>query len=241
MRNSELAEESQMWFRVGINVGDVMIDGDDLFGDGVNIAARLEGLAQRGGICISGSTFDQVKRKLSIAFDDIGGQEVKNIPEPVQAFRIVPGKVAVSEDSPSVAATHSPARAGMQTGLFVACAATVLLVAAYFAGSLQINRSVEHPYDGRWKVTVSSLNGCLDNSDKNYFVVITNSKIDEARQPLPKSGEINSDGEATIRVTDQSGNPRNTQYIKISDDIGDGRFQGKRPGCTGKVSMMRID
>ena len=77
VRNAQLSEDAQMWFRIGINVGDVMIEGDDLFGDGVNVAARLEGLAEKGGICISGSTFDQVKNKLSVAFSDIGPQKVK--------------------------------------------------------------------------------------------------------------------------------------------------------------------
>ncbi len=101
VRNAELAEERRMSFRIGINVGDVMVEGDNLFGDGVNVAARLEGLAEAGGICISGSAFDQVKNKLSIGFEDIGAQEVKNIPEPVPAFRVVAGPV-------SVAATETP-------------------------------------------------------------------------------------------------------------------------------------
>jgi adenylate cyclase len=85
-----------MWFRIGINVGDVIAEGDDIFGDGVNVAARLEALAEKGGICISGSTFEQVRNKLSIAFTDIGLQSVKNIPEPIRAFRALPGKVSAS-------------------------------------------------------------------------------------------------------------------------------------------------
>jgi len=95
VRNSDLPEGGQMWLRIGISVGDVMVEDSNLFGDAVNVAARLEGLAETGGICISGSTFDQVKNKLSIAFNDIGAQRVKNIPEPVRAFRIVPGNVSV--------------------------------------------------------------------------------------------------------------------------------------------------
>ncbi|HXV81281.1 MAG TPA: adenylate/guanylate cyclase domain-containing protein [Candidatus Binatia bacterium] len=95
VRNLELAEGRQMKFRIGINVGDVMVEGDDLFGDGVNVAARLEGLAEPGGICISGTAFNQVKNKLSIGFEDIGPQAVKNIAEPVPAFRIVAGPISV--------------------------------------------------------------------------------------------------------------------------------------------------
>jgi adenylate cyclase len=95
VRNVELAEQRQMKFRIGINVGDVMVEGDNLFGDGVNVAARLEGLAEPGGICISGTAFNQVKNKLSIGFEDIGPQTVKNIAEPVPAFRLVAGPISV--------------------------------------------------------------------------------------------------------------------------------------------------
>ncbi len=69
VRNAELAEELQMKFRVGINVGDVMVEDGNLFGDGVNVAARLEGLAEPGGICISGSAYEQVESKLTIGAD----------------------------------------------------------------------------------------------------------------------------------------------------------------------------
>jgi len=95
-RNAELADDRKLIFRIGINVGDVMIRDGDLFGDGVNVAARLEGLAEPGGVCISGSVFEQIKHKLSLGFEDIGPQEVKNIAEPVSAYRLVPGQVEAS-------------------------------------------------------------------------------------------------------------------------------------------------
>jgi len=88
-RNAELIGAPKMHFRIGINLGDVMIDGGDLYGDGVNIAARLESLAEPGGICISGSVFEQVRKKLDIGFDFIGAREIKNIAEPVPAYRIL--------------------------------------------------------------------------------------------------------------------------------------------------------
>lgn len=241
VRNSESAEDKQMWFRIGVNVGDVMIEGDDLFGDGVNVAARLEGLAESGGICISGSTFDQVKRKLSIAFDDIGGQEVKNIPEPVQAFRIVPGNVAISERKQEVAPSASEHWAEIKAGLVIAGVAAALLLAANLTGLLTPDQSSSQLFDGRWQVSVHSLDGCRDNSDKRYFVLIKNGKIDEPTQPLPKSGEVSPQGMVTIEVTDRAGNLRNTQSISLSGDTGLGRFQGSRPGCTGTVAMARID
>ena len=96
VRNAQLPEDKQMHIRIGLNVGDVMIEGNDLFGDGVNVAARLEGVAAPGRICISSSTFEQVKNKLSIGFEDMGPQEVKNIPHPVGAFQIKWGPISVS-------------------------------------------------------------------------------------------------------------------------------------------------
>jgi len=97
VRNAQIDENRRMDFRIGINVGDVLVDGDNLYGDGVNIAARLESIAAPGGICISGSVFTLVKNKLSYGFEDIGLQTVKNIPEPVPTFRLTPGSSAPQE------------------------------------------------------------------------------------------------------------------------------------------------
>src|SRR3954447_23814336 len=78
-RNAGIAEDKRIVFRIGINVGDIIIEGDDIFGDGVNIAARLETLCEPGGICISRTANDQIRDKLSLAFADLGEQTVKNI------------------------------------------------------------------------------------------------------------------------------------------------------------------
>jgi class 3 adenylate cyclase len=85
-RNSEMAEDRRIIFRVGINLGDVIVEDDDIFGDGVNIAARLEALADPGGICISGTVYDHIGDRLPYAFEDMGQQSVKNIARPVRAF-----------------------------------------------------------------------------------------------------------------------------------------------------------
>ena len=79
------AEDRRIAFRVGVNVGDVIVEPHDIFGDGVNIAARLEGIAEPGGICISYSTYDQVRGKVGIEFADLGEQNLKNIDRPVRA------------------------------------------------------------------------------------------------------------------------------------------------------------
>jgi len=87
-RNDQLPLARQVRFRLGINVGDVMVQGSDLLGDGVNIAARLQSAAKPGGICISGSVYDQIRNKLSLSFRSLGEQTFKNIPQPVRTFSI---------------------------------------------------------------------------------------------------------------------------------------------------------
>ena len=87
-RNAEVPQEKRIEFRVGINVGDIIVDDADIFGDGVNIAARLESLAEPGGLCISRKVRDEVRDKLDLAFEDLGEQVVKNITRPVRVFRV---------------------------------------------------------------------------------------------------------------------------------------------------------
>ncbi len=85
--NASLPEDRRIEFRVGINLGDVVIDGDDIQGDGVNIAARLEGMAEPGGICVSGKVYEEVRDRIDIPFEDLGEKEVKNIDRPVRVWQ----------------------------------------------------------------------------------------------------------------------------------------------------------
>jgi adenylate cyclase len=87
-RNASVVPDQRIEFRIGVNVGDIIIDGDDIFGDGVNVAARLQALAEPGGICASKVVRDQVLDKLSFTFEDLGPQHVKNIARPVEAYRV---------------------------------------------------------------------------------------------------------------------------------------------------------
>jgi adenylate cyclase len=87
--NDELPEAQRMNFRIGINLGDVMLEGDDVYGDGVNIAARLQELAEPGGILVSGPVYEQVHNKLSIGFDCLGEQRLKNVATPVTGYRVL--------------------------------------------------------------------------------------------------------------------------------------------------------
>jgi len=87
-RNSDVTKDRRVEFRVGINLGDIIIEGDDIYGDGVNLAVRLEGLAQPGEVCISGTVHEHTQNKLALGFEDLGEQKVKNIEKPVRAYRV---------------------------------------------------------------------------------------------------------------------------------------------------------
>ena len=97
-----------MEWRIGIHLGDVLVEGDDILGDGVNIAARLEGIAEPGGICVSEDAFRQVRGKVAAEFADIGEQSLKNIARPLRAYRARPGSDARAADSSSRPPCRSP-------------------------------------------------------------------------------------------------------------------------------------
>jgi TolB-like protein/class 3 adenylate cyclase len=103
-RNEDVPQDRRMLFRIGINLGDILIEGDDILGDGVNVVARLEGIAEPGGICISSSAYDQVRGKVAVEFADLGEQSLKNIARPVRAYAVVSDRL-----SPTTASgvTHS--------------------------------------------------------------------------------------------------------------------------------------
>src|SRR5271169_1612170 len=88
-RNDQLPPNRQVQFRIGVNLGDVMVQEQDLLGDGVNVAARLQSVASPGGVCISGSVYDQIRNRLSLSFKPLGDMSFKNIPQPVRTFSIV--------------------------------------------------------------------------------------------------------------------------------------------------------
>jgi len=163
--------DSALDFRMGINLGDITDDGDDIHGDGVNIAARLEGLADPGGICISGSVHDQVHNKLDLAFTDMGEQTVKNIARPVRAFKINMGETKTA----SVTAPPKPtAKSSM------AIAASIVVVIA-IAGGLFIWEpwvqrvepasvaKMAHPLPQIPSIAVLPFNDFSENKDQGYF------------------------------------------------------------------------
>jgi len=107
-RNAGVPKEKRMEFRVGINLGDVVIDGDDIHGDGVNVAARLEGLSAPGGVCISDAVHEQVRDRTSLSFEDLGLRTVKNIDRPLRVWQWTPDRQAATEDAAPAAMPMSP-------------------------------------------------------------------------------------------------------------------------------------
>jgi adenylate cyclase len=136
-RNTGSPAETRIEYRVGINLGDIIIDGDDIFGDGVNVAARLETLAEPGGICVSRVVRDQVRDKLTFVFEDMGEQQVKNIARPVRAYSLQVGVPAVAKPV-TEAKPQEPKKRSALPALAVGIAALLVVIAAgalYFLGA----------------------------------------------------------------------------------------------------------
>ena len=104
-RNAALARDQWMLYRIGVNLGDVIVEADDIYGDGVNIAARLEGIANPGDLYISGGVYEQIKNKLVCGYQSLGDRRVKNITEPIRVYRVLPDPAAVIKARP-MAATY---------------------------------------------------------------------------------------------------------------------------------------
>lgn len=132
---NQLAEEAdRLQLRIGINLGDVMVSGSDLLGDGVNVAARLEGLAPAGGICVSSSVYDQLVGKLTLGAEDLGDQLVKNIPRPIRAYRLTPQG---APPAPAPAVRRSP----FNTRVIVLGLAIVAILAAAAVVAIRLSGS----------------------------------------------------------------------------------------------------
>jgi adenylate cyclase len=132
--NAEIPPERRMEFRIGVNLGDVMIEGEQIYGDGVNVAARLESLAEPGGICISDNVYAQVRNKLALSYDDLGEQMVKNIAEPVRVFRIATGANAAE----AIKKTQRVPRKYVRRGVFSIAGLAIIVAAIVFVQHLSL-------------------------------------------------------------------------------------------------------
>jgi adenylate cyclase len=162
-RNAELPENRRMEFRIGINIGDVIEEEERIYGDGVNIAARLEGLADRGGICISRTAFDHIESKLPLGYEYLGDQTVKNIAKPVGAYRVL------MEPRVTVAETSEEKEAGLMRRPKAILAAIVALLMV--AGAVTIWHFFLRPSPPPAEV-VSEQTPALELSDKPSIAVL---------------------------------------------------------------------
>jgi len=170
-RNAKLAENRRMEFRIGINLGDVIEEEDRIYGDGVNIAARLEGLAEAGGICISGTAFDQVKGKLSLGYKFIGKQTVKNIPDPIRAYKVL----AAPEDAGKIIGEGKPKKlrwALMAAVILIVIAGTFAIWKIYFGPPRIEPASVDKkafPLPEKPSIAVLPFDNMSDDPKQEYF------------------------------------------------------------------------
>lgn len=165
--NEGLPEDRHIVFRIGINLGEVIVDGDDLFGDGVNVAARLEGLSDPGGVCVSASIHQQVEEKINCAFEDMGDQEVKNIAQPVRVYRVVTG-------APAASRTGRRGRQKSRKGAFVALAGVIVLIAGvaawWFAGAPGVQPDTVAPATNtRPSIAVLPFQNISGDKEQEYF------------------------------------------------------------------------
>ena len=132
-RNDHLPPEQRMWFRIGVNLGDVVVQHGDLLGDGVNVAARIQTVAEPGGVCIAGSVYDQIQNKLSLHFRQLGEKSFKNIAQPIRTFSI--------EDTSPGAVSSLADRAAPRSKRPIVAAAAVIALIALAAGGCQSTRN----------------------------------------------------------------------------------------------------
>jgi adenylate cyclase len=173
-RNVGVPEDRRITYRIGINIGDIIVEGDDIYGDGVNVAARLEALAEPGGICVSRTVFDHVEGKVEIGFEDLGAQKVKNIPEPVQTFKVLLDSPAAKHAIVGTPAAKRTLRWPMVAGS--------LIVLVILSGALLWQRPWEErqelasvdamplPLPDRPSIAVLPFNNISDDPSQEYFV-----------------------------------------------------------------------
>ena len=178
--NSGLPDQRKMVFRIGINIGDVIFEGEEIYGDGVNIAARLESLGDPGGICISGTVYDQVKRKLALGYDFMGEQNVKNIAEPVRAYRLLwrdedIAKGADKKRGPRKQPARTRTKKGLLKSIIFTCFLMIIIIP--LINHLKINLLTKI-----WQCRLTLLSNSMDvtvvtiEKDENKKMIVKDSK-----------------------------------------------------------------
>jgi adenylate cyclase len=218
VRNTELPENRQMKFRIGVNLGDVIEDEKRLYGDGVNIAARVEGLAEGGGICISGSTYEQVRNKLTLGYEYLGEHTVKNIEQPVKVYRVLmepeaAGKV-IGEERPTPRRWRRAVIAAVVVVILVAGALAIWNF--YFRLPPMEVASVEKmtfPLPDKPSIAVLPFDNMSGDPDQDYFSDGLTDQIITGLSKIPKIFVIARNSTFTYK-------DRPVKIQKVAEDLG---------------------
>ncbi len=218
-KNAELPEDRRMEFRIGINLGDVIQEGERIYGDGVNIAARVEGLAEAGGICISGSAYDQIENKLALGYEYIGEHTVKNIVKPIRVYRVPTGPATLHK----VTDERRPAPRWQRAALAVVIA--LLVVAGAVAIWKSYRPSTSRPMQGastekmalplpdKPSIAVLPFNNLSGDPGQEYFSDGITEEIITALSKVPKLFVIARNSTFTYK-----GKPVKVQ--QVSEELG---------------------
>lgn len=173
LENKNVPEDEQVRYRMGLNLGDIVVEENDIHGDGVNVAARLESLADPGGICVAINVFDQVKDKLDLTFEDWGQQQVKNIAEPLYVFSLVMDEKAADLVSPLVRAEAKPARRiwALTVGFFLAIALGVIAWWQPWDSTSEPSDTVAEiaPLSGKPSIAVMAFDNLNNDDSQDYL------------------------------------------------------------------------
>jgi adenylate cyclase len=217
-KNAELPEERRMEFRIGVNLGDVIQEGERIYGDGVNIAARVEGLADPGGICISGSAYEQIENKLALGYDYIGEHTVKNIVKPIRVYKVPTGPETLQK----VTEEKGPAPSWQRAALAVVIALLVV------AGGLAIWKSYQpsapptevasvekmaYPLPDKPSIAVLPFSNLSGDPEQEYFSDGLTEEIISALGSVPKLFVIARNSTFTYK-----GKPVKVQ--QVAEDLG---------------------
>jgi class 3 adenylate cyclase/TolB-like protein len=168
-RNAEITKERRIDLRIGVHLGDVIVEGEDIYGDGVNVAARLEGLSEPGGICISQQAFDQIETKLDLRYEDLGDQRLKNIARPVHAYRIrLNGTQFDAADSATPAGKEaSQTRSSRHRYILVAVVLVAVAIGTYYGA--EIWRAGPVPSSDMPRIAILPFDDISTGADKGYL------------------------------------------------------------------------